>query len=82
LKLISEVQAPFRGVRKFFYVSFAAAAGISTLFTLPRFVSAIQGGEGAPGLLETSQNLAINISGEFWTDQPFTILWKRDQWIS
>lgn len=63
LKLISEVQAPFRGVRKFFYVSFAAAAGISTLFTLPRFVSAIQGGEGAPGLLETSQNLAINISG-------------------
>jgi hypothetical protein len=82
LKLISEVQAPFRGVRKFFYVSFAAAAGISTLFTLPRFVSAIQGGEGAPGLLETSQNLAINISGEFWTGQPFTILWKRDQWIS
>jgi hypothetical protein len=82
LKLISEVQAPFRGVRKFFYVSFAAAAGISTLFTLPRLVSAIQGGEGAPGLLETSQNLAINISGEFWTGQPFTILWKRDQWIS
>jgi hypothetical protein len=82
LKLISEVQAPFRGVRKFFYVSFAAAAGISTLFTLPRIVSAIQGGEGAPGLLETSQNLAINISGEFWTGQPFTILWKRNQWIS
>ncbi|KAG0569124.1 hypothetical protein KC19_6G066400 [Ceratodon purpureus] len=63
LKLISEVQDPFRGVRKFFYVAFTAAAGISTLFTIPRFILAIQGGEGAPGLIETVQNLAINIGG-------------------
>ncbi|KAL3701975.1 hypothetical protein R1sor_019997 [Riccia sorocarpa] len=63
LKLISEVQAPFRGVRKFFYVAFSLAAGIGTLFTVPRLILAIQGGEGAPGILETSQNLAINLGG-------------------
>ncbi|KAL2649640.1 hypothetical protein R1flu_017768 [Riccia fluitans] len=63
LKLISEVQAPFRGVRKFFYVAFSLAAGIATLFTVPRLILAIQGGEGAPGILETSQNLAINLGG-------------------
>ncbi|KAL0435859.1 UNVERIFIED_CONTAM: protein LOW PSII ACCUMULATION 1, chloroplastic [Sesamum radiatum] len=33
LKLISEVQAPFRGIRRFFYVALSAAAGISLLFT-------------------------------------------------
>ena len=64
MKLISEVQDPFRGVRKFFYVALTAAAGISTLFTIPRFILAIQGGEGAPGLLEVVQNLAINIGGK------------------
>ncbi|KAI3887328.1 hypothetical protein MKX03_002732 [Papaver bracteatum] len=63
LKLISEVQAPFRGVRKFFYVAFAAAAGISTFFTVPRLIHAIQGGDGAPDLLETAGNGAINIGG-------------------
>lgn len=63
LKLISEVQAPFRGVRKFFYVAFTAAAGISTFFTIPRLILAIQGGEGAPGKFETLQNLAINLVG-------------------
>lgn len=64
LKLISEVQAPFRGVRKFFYVAFSLAAGISTLFTLPRLILAIQGGDGAPGIPETAQNLAINLGGK------------------
>ncbi|XP_073158833.1 protein LOW PSII ACCUMULATION 1, chloroplastic isoform X2 [Henckelia pumila] len=63
LKLISEVQAPFRGVRRFFYVAFTAAAGISLLFTIPRLFLAIQGGDGAPGLWETSGNAAINIGG-------------------
>lgn len=63
LKLISEVQAPFRGIRRFFYVAFAAAAGISTFFTIPRLFRAIQGGEGAPDLLETAGNAAINIGG-------------------
>lgn len=64
LKLISEVQAPFRGVRKFFYVAFALAAGLSTLFTVPRLVAALQGGEDAPSFLGTSQNLAINLGGK------------------
>ncbi|MED6221343.1 Protein LOW PSII ACCUMULATION 1, chloroplastic [Stylosanthes scabra] len=63
LKLISEVQAPFRGVRRFFYVAFTAAAGISLFFTLPRLIRAIQGGDDAPGLLETAGNTAINIGG-------------------
>ncbi|KAH9617960.1 hypothetical protein KSS87_003573 [Heliosperma pusillum] len=63
LKLISEVQAPFRGVRKFFYVAFAAAAGISTFFTIPRLVVAIQGGDNAPDLLNTATNAGINIGG-------------------
>uniref|UniRef100_A0A453E921 Uncharacterized protein n=1 Tax=Aegilops tauschii subsp. strangulata TaxID=200361 RepID=A0A453E921_AEGTS len=63
LKLISEVQAPFRGVRRFFYVAFIAAAGISTFFTIPRLIFALQGGDGAPDFLETAGNAAINIGG-------------------
>ncbi|KAJ4727650.1 protein LOW PSII ACCUMULATION 1, chloroplastic [Melia azedarach] len=63
LKLISEVQAPFRGVRRFFSVALSAAAGISLLFTIPRLFRAIQGGEDAPDLMETAQNVAINIGG-------------------
>lgn len=63
LKLISEVQAPFRGVRRFFYVAFAAAAGISFLFNMPILIRAVQGGEGAPDIWETTQNAAINIGG-------------------
>ncbi|XP_042476606.1 protein LOW PSII ACCUMULATION 1, chloroplastic [Macadamia integrifolia] len=63
LKLISEVQAPFRGVRRFFYLAFAAAAGISTFFTVPRLLRALQGGEGAPDIWETAGNAAINIGG-------------------
>lgn len=64
LKLIGEVQAPFRGIRRFFYVAFTAAAGISLLFTVPRLFLAINGGDAAPGLLETAGNAAINIGGE------------------
>jgi len=64
LKLISEVQAPFRGVRRFFYVALSAAAGISLFFTVPRLIRAINGGDGAPDLLATSGNAAINIGGE------------------
>lgn len=63
LKLISEVQAPFRGVRRFFYITLAASAGISTLFTIPRLISAVRGGSGAPDLWETTGNAAINIGG-------------------
>ncbi|KAL2510557.1 Protein LOW PSII ACCUMULATION 1 [Abeliophyllum distichum] len=63
LKLISEVQAPFRGVRRFFYVALTAAAGISLFFTLPRLFRAIGGGDGAPDLLEVAENVAINIGG-------------------
>ncbi|KAL8167734.1 hypothetical protein V2J09_009233 [Rumex salicifolius] len=63
LKLISEVQAPFRGIRRFFYIAFSAAAGISTFFIIPRLFRAIQGGEGAPDLLETAGNAAVNIGG-------------------
>ncbi|KAH0738734.1 hypothetical protein KY290_037439 [Solanum tuberosum] len=63
LKLISEVQAPFRGVRRFFYVAFIAAAGISTFFTIPRLIRAIQGGDGAPDFGATAGNAAINVAG-------------------
>ncbi|GMN38040.1 hypothetical protein TIFTF001_007303 [Ficus carica] len=63
LKLISEVQAPFRGVRRFFSVAFSAAAGISLFFTIPRLFHAIQGGDGAPDLWETAGNVAINVGG-------------------
>jgi hypothetical protein len=65
LKLISEVQAPFRGVRRFFYVAFSAAAGISLLFTIPRLFRAIKGGGDAPDLWETAGNAATNIGGTF-----------------
>ncbi|KAK9756987.1 hypothetical protein RND81_01G133800 [Saponaria officinalis] len=63
LKLISEVQAPFRGVRRFFYVAFAAAAGIATFFTIPRLFLAIKGGDDAPDLLNTATNAGVNIGG-------------------
>ncbi|XP_042390841.1 protein LOW PSII ACCUMULATION 1, chloroplastic-like isoform X1 [Zingiber officinale] len=63
LKLISEVQAPFRGVRRFFYVALTAAAGISLFFTIPRLILAINGGEGAPDLWETAGNVSINAGG-------------------
>ncbi|KAG6647840.1 protein LOW PSII ACCUMULATION 1, chloroplastic [Carya illinoinensis] len=63
LKLISEVQAPFRGVRRFFYVAFSAAAGISLFFTIPLLFRAIRGGDGAPDLWGTAGNAAINIGG-------------------
>ncbi|KAG8477651.1 hypothetical protein CXB51_030885 [Gossypium anomalum] len=62
-QLISEVQAPFRGVRRFFYVAFSAAAGISLLFTVPRLFRAIKGGDGAPDIWETVGNAGINIGG-------------------
>lgn len=64
LKLISEVQAPFRGIRRFFYVAFTAAAGISLFLTIPRLFLAIKGGDGAPDLLQTSENAGINIGGK------------------
>lgn len=64
LKLISEVQAPFRGVRRFFYVALSAAAGISLFFTIPRLFRAIKGGDDVPDLWETSGNAAINIGGK------------------
>ncbi|KAJ9171842.1 hypothetical protein P3X46_015151 [Hevea brasiliensis] len=63
LKLISEVQAPFRGVRRFFNVAFTAAAGISLFFTIPRLIRAIRGSDGAPDLWETAGNAAVNIGG-------------------
>ncbi|KAL8530894.1 hypothetical protein ACS0TY_007792 [Phlomoides rotata] len=63
LKLISEVQAPFRGVRRFFYVAFIAAAGISLFFTIPTLLRAVKGGDDAPDLLGTLQNAGINIGG-------------------
>ncbi|XP_073100210.1 protein LOW PSII ACCUMULATION 1, chloroplastic isoform X2 [Elaeis guineensis] len=63
LKLISEVQAPFRGVRRFFYVALTAAAGISMFFTVPRLLRAIKGGDDAPDIWETAGNAAINIGG-------------------
>lgn len=65
LKLISEVQAPFRGVRRFFYVAFIAAAGISLFFTIPTLLRAVKGGDDAPDLLGTLQNAGINIGGKY-----------------
>ncbi|MCO5587219.1 hypothetical protein L7F22_041166 [Adiantum nelumboides] len=63
LKLIGEVQAPFRAVRKFLYVVLSAAAGVSTIINGPRLFFAIQGGENAPDVWEVAKNLGINIAG-------------------
>lgn len=73
MKLISEVQAPFRGIRRFFYVAFTAAAGIATFFTVPRLLRAINGGDGAPDLLETAGNAAVNIGGKYFSSEKY---WK------
>lgn len=45
-------------------MAFIAAAGISTFFTIPRLIFALQGGDGAPDFLETAGNAAINIGGK------------------
>lgn len=45
-------------------MAFTAAAGISTFFTIPRLIRAIQGGEGAPDVGETAGNVAINVVGK------------------
>jgi hypothetical protein len=45
-------------------VAFIAAAGISTFFTIPRLIVAVQGGDGTPDFLETAGNAAINIGGK------------------
>lgn len=74
LKLISEVQAPFRGVRRFFSVAFSSAAGISLFFTVPRLIRAIQGGDDAPDLLATAENAAINVGGKRKLLLPMMIL--------
>lgn len=81
LKLISEVQAPFRGVRRFFYVAFIAAAGISTFFTIPRLILALQGGDGAPDFLETAGNAAINIGAlcRYCCARGFVFLGKQER---
>eukprot|EP00252_Welwitschia_mirabilis_P007436 TRINITY_DN18791_c0_g1_i1.p1 TRINITY_DN18791_c0_g1~~TRINITY_DN18791_c0_g1_i1.p1 ORF type:complete len:487 (-),score=97.17 TRINITY_DN18791_c0_g1_i1:173-1564(-) len=63
LKLLSEVRAPFRAVRRFFYLSLCAAAGIAMFFTVPRLIRAIYGGNDAPDIWETVGNAAINIGG-------------------
>ncbi|GBG87252.1 hypothetical protein CBR_g45311 [Chara braunii] len=71
LRMIAEVQAPFRGVRLFFYLSLTAAATISTFFTIPRLIAALKGVPGGAGLgappppevVPTLQNLAINLGG-------------------
>lgn len=46
-------------------MAFAVAAGISTFFTIPLLFRAIQGGEGAPDLLDTAGNAAVNIGGRY-----------------
>lgn len=45
-------------------MAFIAAAGISTFFTIPRLIRAIQGGDGAPDLGATAGNAAINVAGK------------------
>lgn len=89
LKLIGEVQAPFRGVRRFFSVALSAAAGISLFFTVPRLLRAIEGGDDAPDLIETAENLAINIGGKprhsawpfiYFASGLFPLWWVRLQW--
>ncbi|KAE8699615.1 Protein LOW PSII ACCUMULATION 1 [Hibiscus syriacus] len=77
LKLISEVQAPFRGIRRFFYVAFSAVAGISLFFTVPRLIRAIKGGDGAPDVWETIGNASINIGCKLRDDylQVSLFLW-------
>ena len=47
-------------------MAFSAAAGISTLFTIPRLFRAIKGGDGAPDIWETAGNVAINVGGKQW----------------
>ncbi|CAI5468840.1 unnamed protein product [Closterium sp. Yama58-4] len=59
-----ELQAPFRGVRRFLYVALGMAADIATVITIPRFILAVQGGLDAPDLLTTGGKLAIDLGGE------------------
>ncbi|KVH94442.1 Protein of unknown function DUF3493 [Cynara cardunculus var. scolymus] len=60
LKLISEVQAPFRGVRRFFFLAFTAAAGISLFFTLPRLFLAVKGGDEEEQLAQITRDETLS----------------------
>ncbi|GMH35910.1 hypothetical protein BSKO_03778 [Bryopsis sp. KO-2023] len=61
--LRSEAKAPFRLARIFLVGGFAVAAALGLLFTIPSLIAALQGGEGAPDLTGTLQNLGINSAG-------------------
>jgi len=60
MSLRTEARAPFRLARTIIFGSLAAGAGLGLIVILGRLVASLKGGEGAPPLSESLQNLAIN----------------------
>eukprot|EP00897_Mesotaenium_endlicherianum_P001440 jgi/Mesen1/1323/ME000013S00813 len=60
-KIRSEVIAPFRTVRMFFYVAFMASAGLGALISLTHVAGAVGGAANADPLSEILQGLAIDV---------------------
>lgn len=61
VQLRTESKAPFRLTRLFLFGGFLALSGLGLIFIGARLVLALKGGEGAPDLNETLQNLGVNV---------------------
>jgi tetratricopeptide (TPR) repeat protein len=60
VKLRSEAKAPFRLTRILLFGALLAGASLGLLIISTRLLSALQGGDGAPDLTETTTNFGIN----------------------
>ena len=56
----SEVIAPFRAVRMFFYGAFMASGGIGGLIAITRLIASLNNAPGAEAPIEIAKGLAID----------------------
>eukprot|EP00850_Spirogloea_muscicola_P002276 SM000008S22365 [mRNA] locus=s8:1249062:1250955:- [translate_table: standard] len=73
-KVRSEVTAPFRSVRMFFYLAFIASGTLGGLIALSRVVGALAGAPNADPLTETLKGLAIDVAAVV----AFGLLYRSD----
>ncbi|KAJ7557013.1 hypothetical protein O6H91_05G108600 [Diphasiastrum complanatum] len=73
-KIRSEVLAPFRSVRMFFYLAFIASASIGGLIAMTRLIAALRNTSSADQVLEILQGLGIDIAAVVL----FVLLYRSD----
>jgi Low psii accumulation1 / Rep27 len=74
-RLREETEAPFRKVRQFVFVGSAMSAAVGAFISALRIAASLSGVRGVQPLVETSQNLGINLTAIGIC----AVLWKRDQ---